>query len=130
MSPDGKWVAFLPRNATAIYAQPLSISGLPRQIATGGFSPVWRADGKEILYTNFGQGEKYDSSIWSVRVEGSGDILRFSAPEELFHVAAPMGLASGGRPLAVSRDGSRIYFLQSAEPSESGVIQVRTIAIR
>ena len=130
LSPDGKWVAYQPRNTTAIYAQPLSISGLPRQIATSGFCPVWRADGKEILYTNFGHSEKSDWSIWSIRVEGSGDVLRFSAPEELFHVAAPMGLASGGRPLAVSRDGSRIYFLQSAEQPESGVIQVRTGAIR
>jgi len=130
MSPDGKWVAFVPRNAPTLYAQPLSISGLPRQVATSGFSPVWRTDGKEILYMNVGHSEKYDSSIWSIRVQGSGDVLRFSAPEELFRVAAPMGLASGGRPLAVSRDGSRIYLLQSAEQSESGVIQVRTGAIR
>jgi hypothetical protein len=41
-----------------------------------------------------------------------------------------MGGDSGSRPLAVSRDGSRIYFLQSAEQPESGVINVRIRAIR
>jgi len=37
---------------------------------------------------------------------------------------------SFAKPLAVSRDGSRIYVLQSTEEPESGVIQVRTGAIR
>jgi hypothetical protein len=42
---------------------------------------------------------------------------------------APMGLYSSARPLVVNRDGARIYYLQSAEQPQSGVIQVRTGAI-
>ncbi|HJT89577.1 MAG TPA: hypothetical protein VJ732_17030 [Bryobacteraceae bacterium] len=41
-----------------------------------------------------------------------------------------MGLISDSRPLAVNHEGSRIYFLQSAEQPDSGVIHIRTHAIR
>jgi hypothetical protein len=40
-----------------------------------------------------------------------------------------MGILGGSRPLAVNYDGSRIYFLQSTEQPDAGVIQVRTGAI-
>ena len=51
-------------------------------------------------------------NIFSVRVEGSGEAARFAAPQPLFSVARAMGTDSGAHPLAVSRDGSHIYFLQ------------------
>ena len=121
-SPDGTWIVYHPFTESGVYVQPLSGAGFRKQIASSGNRAVWRADGKEILY--------YDQRrIWSVRVEGSGDQLRFTPPEALFAVAAPMGLAGGSRPLAVNHDGSRIYFLQSVEQPESNVIQVRTGAI-
>ncbi len=125
MSPDGTWLVYHANAEPGVYVQPISGSSLPRRIAKSGASAVWRADGKEILY--------FDSSgpgIWSVPVEGSGEKLRFAAPERLFSAATPMGTASGSRPLAVNRDGSRIYFLQSTEQPESSVIHVRTNAIR
>ena len=53
------------------------VRGLRRQIASSGNFPVWRSDGREILYYDQGK-------IWSVRVEGTGEQLRFSAPEPLF----------------------------------------------
>ena len=84
---------------------------------------VWRKDGKEIVYLD-------QDRIWSVRVDGVGTQLRFAPPELLFSVSRPLGLTSGSRPLAVSRDGSRIYILQSTEEPDSGVIHVRTRAIR
>jgi serine/threonine protein kinase len=123
MSPDGSWVVYRPYTEAGIYVQPLSGKGLRKQIANGGNFPVWRGDGKEIL--DYDQGH-----IWSVGVQGTGDQLGFSKPESLFSVARPMGLVSASRPLAVNRDGSRIYFLQSDEQPEAGVIHVRTGAIR
>jgi len=123
MSPDGSWVVYHPYTESGIYVQPLSGRSLPGQIANGGNFPVWRADGKEILY--------YDSGhIWSVGVQRTGEQWRFSTPEQLFSVAQPMGILGGSRPLAVNRDGSRIYFLQSAEQPDAGVIHVRTAAIQ
>jgi len=123
MSPDGAWTVYHPYTESGIYVQPLTSSGLRRQITNRGFFPVLRKDGKEILYVDQGQ-------IWSVRVDGSGTQLRFTSPEPLFSVSLPLGLLAGARPLAVSRDGSKIYFLQSAEQPDSGVIHVRTHAIR
>jgi hypothetical protein len=123
MSPDASWLVYVPRTEPGIYVQPLSGKALRRQIANSGSGAVWRGDGKEILY--------YDQAqIWSVGVQGTGDQLRFSAPEPLFAVARPMGLVSNSRPLAVNHDGSRIYFLQSAEQPDAGVIHVRTGAIQ
>jgi hypothetical protein len=80
-------------------------------------------DGKEILIADPGK-------IWSVRVEGSGEQMRFSMPEPLFSAQPPSGTNSGSRPLAVNRDGTRIYYLQSVDEPDSGVINVRTGAIR
>jgi hypothetical protein len=123
MSPDGTWTVYRPFTESGIYVQPLASTGLRRQIANSGSSAVWRKDGKEIVYVDQGR-------IWSVRVDGVGTQLRFAPPELLFSVSRPLGMASSARPLAVSRDGSTIYFLQSAEEPDSGVIHVRTRAIR
>jgi len=123
LSPDGTWIVYASTPESGIYTQFLSGTSMPRQIANRGSGVVWRADGKEILYEERGK-------IWSVRVESSSAALRFGTPELLFTAAAPMGLNNGSHPLAVNRDGSRIYFLQSAEQPQSGVIQVRTAAVR
>lgn len=125
MSPDGAWTVYHPYTETGLYVQPLTSGGLRRQVANVGNFAVWRRDGKEILYYDRDQG-----AIRSVRVDGVGDQLHFAAPEPLFPVSAPLGLNSGARPLAVSHDGSRIFFLQSTEEPDSGVIQVRTGVIR
>jgi hypothetical protein len=123
LSPDGTRVVYATTRESGIFAQPVSSASLPRQIADRGSFPVWRADGREILYSDRGR-------IWSVRVEGTGAALGFGKPELLFSAPAPMGLNAGSHPLAVNRDGSRIYFLQSVEQPQSAVIQVRTNAIR
>ena len=123
MSPDGAWTVYRPFTESGIYAQPIAGVGLRRQIANSGNSPVWRKDGKEILYVDQGR-------IYSVRVSGVGSQLHFAPPELLFSVTGPLGMTSGSRPLAVNRDGSKIYFLQSTEQPDSGVIHVRTHAIR
>lgn len=123
MSPDAAWIVYHPYTETGIYVQPLSGNGLRRQIAGSGNFPVWRKDGKEILYYDQGK-------IWSVRVEGAGEQLRFSSPEPLFSAAPTRGTNSASRPLAVNHDGTRTYYLQSVDEPESGVIYVRTGAIR
>jgi hypothetical protein len=123
MSPDGAWAVYRPRLESGIYVQPLASLGLRRQITNSGNFAVWRKDGKEILYVDQGR-------IWSVRVDGAGAQLRFAPPELLFSVSRPLGMTSGSRPLAVNRDGSKIYFLQSTEEPDAGVIHVRTRAIR
>ncbi len=123
ISPDGTWTVYHPYTESGIYVQPIARAVLRRQIASSGTYAVWRKDGREIVY--FDQGR-----IWSVRVDGAGTQLRFASAELLFSVSRPLGMTSGSRPLAVSRDGSKIYLLQSTEEPDSGVIHVRTRAIR
>lgn len=124
ISPDGTWIVFNFVAQPGIYVQRVSNETLPKQIASSGRAPVWRADGREILFYS-------GTKVSSIRVDGSGADLRFASPEPLFSVLLPLGdLGSTSRPLAVNHDGSRIYFLQSTQQPESGVIQVRTNAIR
>jgi hypothetical protein len=117
-SPDNQWLLYsvLAEARNGLYARPLAATGLPKQISTRGESPVWRKDGKEILYLD-------RSQIMSVRVERTGNDLRISSPESLFAVRAP-GLFLAQKALQVSRDGSRIVFTQAAEQSAPAVIDV------
>ena len=123
-SPDGRWVVYRTlKNAKTpqpgIYVQPFPGPGLPTLITEGGSYPVWRKDGKEILYLEQNQ-------IWSVSVEPAGANLHFGAPQALFTVRPPP-LTIGMDPLAVSRDGSRIFFPQEVKPPEdSNAIQIRS----
>lgn len=82
---------------------------------------MWRKDGKEILYLD-------RDRVWSVRVNPSGGEVRASDPELLFPVRSLEGgrRVNGIAQLAVSRDGSRIYYQQPVEQPDSDVIHVRT----
>ena len=54
-SPDGRWIVYSANagNRTEIYVQPFPTGGLRTQLTSaGGEAPVWRGDGKEILYRN------------------------------------------------------------------------------
>jgi hypothetical protein len=118
-SPDGRWIVYYLTQNPGIYAEPFPGPGLRTQIANSGRYPIWRGDGKEILYLDQGR-------LWSLRVERVGSDLRFGMPEPLFHVNVPAGFVSALNPLSVNRDGSRIYFPQAAEQPESNSIHVMT----
>jgi len=118
-SPDGRWIIYYLTQTPGIYVQPFPGPGLRKQITNSGRYPVWRKDGKEVLYLDQNQ-------VWSLRVEAAGGDLRFGTPEPLFPVRPSPALVSGLSPLAVTHDGSRIYFPQAVEQPDSAVIQVRT----
>jgi hypothetical protein len=121
ISPDGRWLVYGSVEATSgLYVQPSSGAGSRRQIAPEGSLPVWRRDGREILYR---RGE----AIMAVSVEGSADQPSFGTPRELFHgVRAPAGSSSASRPLTVTRDGARIFYAQGVEQPEANVIYIKT----
>jgi hypothetical protein len=84
---------------------------------------VWRGDGKEILYYDAG-------ALMSVPVTG-GVNPTFGAPRKLFSgLRQPQGAVLRSYPLAVSEDGSRIFWLQGIEQPESNVIHVKIGAVR
>jgi len=121
-SPDGRWIVY--RQGGGIFVQPFPGPGLRQQIAAVRGEPRWRGDGKEIIF-------RREAEVYSVRVDTLGDgKLRFGMPELLFSgLRMPAGSNASARPLAVSRDGSRLYWPQAAEQPGSDVIQVRTNAV-
>jgi hypothetical protein len=124
-SADGMWAVYWLRNPNAgIYVQPVDPPGSRRQVAPSGRWPVWRGDGKEIVYPDGG-------TLMSIQVDGTGSGLRFGSPHALFSgLRLAAGSISRDMPLAVSRDGSRIFWVQGPEDLESNEIHVRTNAIR
>jgi len=62
----------------------------------------------------------------AVSVTAAGSQLRFGLPHKLFSgIRSPAGANTSNRPLAVSSDGSRIYFVQSVEQPDSNMIHIK-----
>ena len=123
-SPDGRWVVYEggDRASSALYVQPYPGPGRRRQIASGGRYPEWRRDGREILFCSLRSDE-----VMSVAVTPKGSDLEFGAARPLFGgLRMPSGTTLVTRPLAVSRDGSRLYFPQEIDQPDAGVIRVST----
>jgi hypothetical protein len=109
-SPDGHWIVYAAKTVgskTEIFVQPFPMRGLRKQLtSTGGEAPIWRGDGKEILYRNL-------ETVYSLRVEAKGDTIHAGAPEALFDTLSfPSGISTGAHAMDVTRDGSRILFEQ------------------
>jgi hypothetical protein len=91
-------------------------------VASPGNYPVWRKDGREIVYLDEHQGRNY---IWSVPVANRGDALQFGTASPLFPARLPATTFGDLNFLAVSKDGSRFFIPQAVEQPESDVIHIR-----
>lgn len=123
-SPDGRWVVYSAGAESEwdrqVFAQRFPSTGLRTQLTSmGGARPIWRGDGKEILYLN-------GSTIYSLRVEVKGGTIHASQPEALFTVRVPDGIVGDEVPMAVTRDGSRILFAQGVEQPNPQLTYVMT----
>ncbi len=121
-SPDGRWIVYSADTGSRkeLYVQPFPSGGLRTQLtSTGGDTPIWRGDGREILYRN-------GTAICSLRVEVKDNAVHASPPETLFEVRVPAGLVGDSMPMAVTRDGSRILFAQGVEQPNPQLTYVMT----
>jgi len=131
-SPDGRWIVY---TASAVgggpggvysgggtYVQPYPGPGLRKQVTSRGNYPVWRKDGREIVYLDEFHSKNY---VWSVPVADSGGEFRAGTPVPLFPARLPATTFGDLNFLAVSRDGSRFYIPQAVEQPESDVVNVR-----
>lgn len=124
-SPDGHWIVYaagpLGSRSLGVFVQPFPGPGLRRQISSNGNMPIWRKDGKEIIYMTIAP-----HTIWSIPIGGSSADPHFGQPVQLFAAPAELNLVIGRTALAVTRDGSRILFPQAVEqPEDSNVIHVK-----
>jgi hypothetical protein len=125
-SADGGWIVYEARMAQngrfGIFAQPFPGPGLRRQVSSNGIYPVWRKDGKEIVYM-----DTKSNRISAISVSGAGDDLRFGSSTPLFAAPPRLNLLAPYNPLAVTRDGSRILFpVALPQPEDSNVIHIKS----
>ena len=120
-SPDGKWFVYsiAERGKAPIYVQRFPPRGLRTQLAASGLMPVWRSDGREILF--FG-----GSSIYSVPVRWASGEFHAGTPEALFRVRTTESFSSDAHLLDVTSDGAGILFAQGAEQLDPPVTYVMT----
>ncbi len=121
-SPDGRSIVYTVAE-NGIYVQPYPGPGLRKQVTSRGNYPVWRKDGREIVYLDDDQGQYY---VWSVSVTGSGEDFRAGMPSRLFPTRLPATTYGDLNFLAVSRDGSRFFIPQAVQQLGSEVIDFRT----
>ncbi len=120
-SPDGKYVVYRVTGdipSRGMYVQRFPGTGRRTLISQDTGTPIWRGDGKEIVYSEEG-------AVWSITVSGSGDDLSFGEPKKLFGgLRYPANLIQQSVFLQISRDGSKIYFLQAVEQPKDGLINI------
>ena len=114
-SPDGRWVAYQSNESGRfeIYVVPFPPGGGKWQISTsGGVSPRWRHDGKELFFIG------PDGLMMATTVSASGTAFETAPPVSLFQTRLDGSVIAGStkHQYAVSSDGR---FLINT-PSDSG----------
>ena len=120
-SPDGGWIAYASDETgqSEVYAQPFRGPGERLRISTsGGSTPHWRRDGKELFYLSA------DGHLMAVSVT-PGKELGPSAPVALF--LAGQGSAEGAG-YEVSPDGQRFLVASPVPGSEDAAVMVNWTA--
>jgi len=122
-SPNGRWLAYQ-SNETAghaeIFVQSFPEVGSKFQVSNGGGdNPVWRSDGKELVY--FGT----NSTIIAMAVE-TGATFRAGASQLLFQVPPPDTSNAPRSVFVLDRDGQRILVNRGVSDSSRKEITVLT----
>jgi Tol biopolymer transport system component len=117
-SPDVRWVAYdsTESGTREIWVQPFPPTGSRWQVSTtGGTSPRWSGDGKELFYV------AADGMLTAVAVEG-GSTFRWGAPQRLFQTIFRSGVYAFYAP---SHDGKR--FLINVPPGPEEVTPITVV---
>ena len=130
LSPDGRWLlyTFAPgggRSEVFVQSLPKEAGGSASavgkwQISSGGTSPVWRADGKEIFYLAL------DGKLMAVPVESGENFFRPGTQKPLFQTRLNVGGGPVfGREYDVAADGQR--FLLTQPVADTGDVPITVI---
>ena len=121
LSADGQWLLYVSEESGRPEVLLRSMTGAPRRqvvSAGGGDQPVWRRDGRELLYVDV-QGQLHSVSVR----RGTGGQLILGAPTTL---AVPrLAEHHWGTTYDISRDGERVYFPHPGNhprPHELGIV--------
>jgi Tol biopolymer transport system component len=111
VSPDGKWVLYSSDESgkNEVYLRPFPGPGGKQLVsASGGSTPVWRGDGKEIFYLSA------NNELMAAKVTQNGSEVAIDVARPLFQTQAESFLPS----FDVSPDGRR-FIIVSAMPQKS-----------
>src|SRR5262245_33202604 len=112
ISPNGRWIAYSSTDSGAaqVYVAAASGQGGKWQISVnGGDDPAWRADGRELFFSDPGD------TLYSVDVGEKGGDFSVGQPHELFHQDA----TANGSPYDASPDGKRFLFNVGTQDSSA-----------
>ncbi len=119
LSPDGRWIAYASDESGAfeVYVSTFPRWGSRRQVsAAGGSQPVWRRDGKELLYLGA------DNRLMTVPTRLGGS-LEVGVPKALFD--SRLAASSSDIPLFdVSSDGTRLLLSLREDEGRSTPLHV------
>jgi Tol biopolymer transport system component len=121
IAPDGQWLAYVSEEAGRPVVSVRAMSGPPKRLVVssdGGSQPVWRRDGREILYVDL-QGRLRGRSVQ----RQPGGALTLGVATVLS--VPPIGSGHWGTQYDVSPDGQYVYFIDrtpAPKPSDIGVV--------
>jgi Tol biopolymer transport system component len=121
ISPDGQWLAYVSEETGRAEVSVRAMSGPPRRLVVsndGGSQPVWRRDGRELLFVDR-EGYLRGRSVGRRPREGLtlGPAVSLNVPL--------IGSGHWGTQYDVSPDGQRVYFIDHTavpRPSEINVV--------
>jgi DNA-binding winged helix-turn-helix (wHTH) protein/Tol biopolymer transport system component len=111
VSSDERWVAYQSRESGQweVYVAAFPAFTEKRPVSTGGGrQPLWRKDGKELLYLS------PDGKLMSVAVKG-GTRLETGVPRVLFQ--SPVRMDNNGQQYSVTSDGKKFILMEPVEES-------------
>ena len=107
ISPDGQWLAYVSEETGRPVVSVRAMSGPPSRLVVsvdGGSQPVWRRDGREILYVDL-EGRLHGRPVHR---EPNGELTLGSANA----LSVPLvGSGHWGTQYNVSPDGQYVYFI-------------------
>jgi eukaryotic-like serine/threonine-protein kinase len=107
ISPNGQWLAYVSEEAGRPVVSVRAMAGQPKRLVVssdGGSQPVWRRDGKEVLYIDL-EGRLRGRSL---QREPSGELTLGVAKA----LSVPLiGSGHWGTQYDVSSDGQHVYFI-------------------
>jgi serine/threonine-protein kinase len=112
VSPDGRWLAFSTDSSgrSEVYVRPFpnTSAGQWQISTTGGRTPLWSRDGKELFF--FGT----DGALMAAKVEAPATAWNAGQPVQLFGPRYDAGTGTGGRTYDFSADGKRFVMIKLA----------------
>ena len=120
ISQDGQWLAYVSEETGRPAVSVRAMSGSPRRLAVssdGGSQPVWRRDGRELLYVDR-EGRLRGRPVQ----RAPGGELTLGAASAL---SVPLiGAGHWGTQYDVSPDGQQVYFIDRTPAPRPGDIEV------